>query len=120
MGLTRLTVRVFDLARTAPPFEGEFLVDTGAIDCMVPGDQLLRAGVQPERKSVYELANGESVEYDVGFARFAFLDVETVAPVAFGPPDTEPLLGVVALESAGFIVDPGSQTIRRLRAKPLK
>ena len=45
---------------------------------------------------------------------------ETVAQVIFGPPETEPILGVVALENAGLIVDPVTHQIRRLHAKPLK
>jgi hypothetical protein len=34
--------------------------------------------------------------------------------------ECEPLLGVIALESAGFIVDPKHQRLRKLRARPLK
>jgi hypothetical protein len=44
----------------------------------------------------------------------------TAGRVIFGPDDAEPLLGVTALESAGFTVDPGSQTLKRLPAIPLK
>jgi hypothetical protein len=40
--------------------------------------------------------------------------------VIFGPANAEPLLGVVALESMGVVVDPVSKTLRRLPAKPLK
>jgi predicted aspartyl protease len=120
MGVTQVTVRVSDLVRQGTPFEDEFLADTGAIDCMAPGDRLIGAGIQPEVKSVYELANGESVEYEVGFARIAFAGVETVAPIIFGPRGTQPILGVVALESAGFVVDPVSQELKKVPAKPLK
>ncbi len=120
MGVTHVTVRVSNLARDGTPFEDEFLVDTGAIDCMVPGERLVRAGIRPEQKSVYELANGQSVEYEVGFARIAFNGAETVAPMIFGPADTQAILGVVALESAGFTVDPISQTLKKIPAKPPK
>ena len=34
--------------------------------------------------------------------------------------EAEPLLGVTALESAGFTVDPASQTLKRLPAIPSK
>ena len=120
MGLTHVNVRVSNLTQDAPPFEAEFLVDTGAIDCMAPGDRLLKAGIRPESKSLYELANGEAVEYEVGFARIAFNGAATVAPIIFVPPGTQAILGVVALESAGFVVDPTTQAIRRMPAKPLK
>ena len=93
-------------------------MDTGSIDCMAPGDKLLAAGVVPEGKNVYELANGPPIEY--GFARVAFFGGETVAQVIFGPAGTEAILGVVALENSGVVVDPVSRTLRRLHAKPLK
>jgi predicted aspartyl protease len=102
------------------PYEAECLVDTGAVDCMAPADQLRRAGIKPEGKAVYELANGQPVEYEYGFARIKFVGSETVAQVIFGPPDVEPILGVVALENAGITVDPVTKTLKRLPAKPLK
>jgi predicted aspartyl protease len=66
------------------------------------------------------LANGQPVEYEYGFARVSFLGAETVAPIIFGPPNIEPILGVVALEGTGFVVDPVSKTLKRVAAKPLK
>jgi clan AA aspartic protease len=108
------------LSRKKKPYVAEFLVDTGAIDCMAPRDKLLQAGVRPERRKVYELANGDSVEYDIGFARLSFMGDETVAQVIFGPPHTEPILGVVALENVSIVVDPATQQLKRLHASPLK
>jgi len=120
MGVTHVTVSVSDLARQGTPYEGEFLVDTGAIDCLVPRDRLTEAGVKPERRKVYELANGEPVEYEIGFARVSFMGEDTVVQVIFGPPNAEPILGVVALENVGIVVDPVSQQLKRLHASPLK
>lgn len=40
--------------------------------------------------------------------------------VIFGEPDTEPLLGVTALESVGIEVDPVNQRLKRLPAVRLK
>lgn len=118
MGLTYVTTKVTNLARSGNPYETEFLV--GAIDCLVAREHLLGAGVEPEGKAVYELVNGQPVEYEFGFARVCFFGEETVSKVIFGPSDTEPLLGVTALESAGVIVDPVTKELRRLPAKPLK
>jgi clan AA aspartic protease len=101
-------------------FEGEFLVDTGAIDSLVPEDKLEAAQVLRERKKVYELANGEPAEYEIGFARVSFMGEETVVQVIFGPAGAEPILGVVALENVGIVVDPVSQRLKRLHASPLK
>ena len=120
MGLTHVTTTVWNLTKQGTPYEAEFLVDTGAVDCLAPGDALLAAGVMPEGKAVYELANGQPIEYQYGFARISFLGEETVSPVIFGPQGAEPILGVVALESMGVVVDPITKTLKRLHAKPLK
>jgi clan AA aspartic protease len=120
MGLTHVTVAVSDLLKSAAPFEGEFLVDTGSIDCLAPGDRLLAAGIRPEGKAVYELADGTPIELEYGFARIEFLGEQTVAQVIFGDTQSEPILGVVALENVGLVVDPVSKTLKRLHAKPLK
>lgn len=120
MGVTHVTTRISNLAQDAASWEADFSVDTGAIDCMAPRDRLIEAGIHSEGKAVYELANGEPVEYEYGFARIAFLGAETVTQVIFGPPDTEPILGVVALENTGVTVDPVTRTLRRMHARPLK
>jgi predicted aspartyl protease len=121
MGLTHITVKISALAdKSATPFEAEFLVDTGSIDCLAPAEKLRAAGVHPEGKRVYELANRQPVEYEYGFARVAFFGDETVAQVIFGPPNVEPILGVVALENTGVVIDPVTRDLKRLPAKPLK
>lgn len=111
---------VFDLAKSAAPYEGEFLVDTGAIDCSAPRYALLAAGIKPEGKAVYELADGTPVDLEYGFARIAFVGEETVAQIMFGAPGSEPILGAVALENVGVVVDPVTKTLKGLHAKPLK
>ena len=120
MRVIQVTVSVSNLAREGTPYEGEFLVDTGAVDCMAPKDRLIEAGIAPEGKAVYELANGEPVEYEYGFARISFLGEETVAQVIFGPEGIEPILGAVALENVGLTVAPATRTLKRRHAKPLK
>ena len=120
MGATHVTAQVFDLTRAHSPFVAEFLVDTGSLHCLAPASGLRKAGVAPEGKQTYELASGEPVEYQYGFARITFLGDETVTPIIFGPEDAEPLIGVIALEATGVMVDPRSQTLRRLPAVPLK
>lgn len=120
MGLTKVTVTVSNLSKSKPGYEETFLVDTGSIDCMAPASGLIKAGIQKEGKDVYELANGEPVEYEYGFARIGFLGSETVAQIIFGPENTEPILGIVALENVGIAVDPVSRELKRMTAKSLK
>jgi clan AA aspartic protease len=119
MGLTHVTVAMASLGGRKR-YTAEFLVDTGAIDCLVPARHLRRIGIKQEGRDVYELATGETIELPVGFARVRFMGAETVTKVIFGDDDAEPILGVVALESTGIGVDPVSRTLRKMTAKPLK
>jgi len=120
MGLTRVTVTISDLGKARKPYENEFLVDTGVVDCLVPASKLKKAGVKPEGRSVYELADGTPVEYEFGFARVSFMGAETVAQIIFGPEDAEPILGVVALENTGIGIDPRTKRLLKMTAKSLK
>ena len=120
MGHTHVTVAVSNLQRSKPAYTASFLVDTGAIVCLAPGEELRKAGIEPEGREAYELANGAPVEYDYGFARISFMGSDTVTKIIFGPDQVEPLLGVTALESVGIGVDPVTQTLKRYAALPLK
>lgn len=119
MGTTHVTVELAPLAGKKS-WQGEFLVDTGAIDCLAPAAELRRIGVRQQGRDVHELANGEPVEMPFGFVRVRFMGSETVSKVVFGADGVEPILGVTALESTGIGVDPVSRTLRRMTAKPLK
>ena len=119
MGLTRVAVRLLG-SGSQETYTEDFLVDTGCMDTMAPASALKRIGIQPVGKEVYELANGELVEYDYGIAEMTFMGEVIGTRIIFGPDEGEPLLGVVALESAGFIVDPKKERLRKLRARPLK
>ena len=120
MGLTKVTTRLVNITDAERFYEEVFLVDTGATDSMVPGDALDKIGIQRVGKMAYELANGTVKEYSFGLVRIEFMGETTAGRVIFGEPDSEPLLGVTALESVGIIVDPVNKTLKRLPAIPLK
>ncbi len=120
MGVIHVTVAVRPKLRSRKKFEDDFLVDTGATDCMAPGKQLRKAGISPVGRMNYELANGTTASYDFGLAVIEFMGEITSGRVIFGPDGCEPLLGVTALESVGILVDPANQKLKRLPAIPLK
>src|SRR5271155_1608139 len=101
-------------------FTADFLVDTGATDSMVPAKGLRKAGIKPVGKTAYELADGQVKEFEFGLATIRFMGEITSGRVIFGDDDTEPLLGVTALESVGILVDAANKTLKRLPAIPLK
>ena len=120
MELIHVTVCLRAMQKSRKKYEADFLVDTGATDCMAPASKLRRAGVRPRGRMTYELANGSTVEYDFGLAEIEFMGELTSGRVIFGPEKCEPLLGVTALESVGIVVDPATQRLKRLPAVPLK
>lgn len=121
MGLTRIavTVRKFGSEGEAS-YTATFLVDTGSIDSMIPASELKKLGIEPSRTEFYEMASGKLEKFEVGFAKFEFLGKETPVQIMFGPDDAEPILGVLALEAAGFVVDPVAERLKQLPARSLK
>ena len=95
-------------------------MDTGAIDCLAPANQLRAIGLEPRGKRTYELADGSEIVLDIGVATVEFMGEVVGATVIFGQDNAEPILGVTALESVGIEVDPQSQRLKRLPAVRLK
>ncbi|MCG3179928.1 MAG: hypothetical protein BIFFINMI_02278 [Phycisphaerae bacterium] len=120
MGVTHVTVTVRNPAEPQKTWEGLFLVDTGAVDCLVPGNRLREIGLVPRSQRVYELADGSEIKMDITTAEIEFMGELVGSTIIFGPDDAEPILGVTALESVGIEVDPRSQRLKRLPAVRLK
>jgi len=120
MGLTHVTVTLTSIRTPNGLYEADFLVDTGATDCLAPSSELKRFGVQPIGTTVYELADGRMQEYPFGLVEIAFMGEVTAGRVIFAPDDAEPILGVTALGSVGITIDPANRTPKRLPAIALK
>lgn len=120
MGLIHVTTILKAHQDAKERYEADFLVDTGATNCMAPCSALEKAGIVRRGRMAYELANGDTVEYDFGLAEIEFMGELTSGRIIFGPDDSEPILGVTALESVGILVDPIKQILKRMPAIPLK
>ena len=120
MGAVQVTVGIRNPAEPDRVWEGLFLVDTGATDCLIPRQYLESIGIAPQGHRVYELADGSEVRLGIAVARVEFMGEFVGATIMFGGPDSEPLLGVTALESVGIEIDPRNQTFKRLPAVRLK
>lgn len=120
MGIIHVTAALASTRSEATPYEADFLVDTAPLRCLAPASALEAAGIERRSTRRYELANGESVDFEVGFAELGVLGQETVTEVIFGPENAEPLIGVFGLEALGIVIDPVSQKLKRLHALPLK
>lgn len=120
MGAIHVTVGIRNLAEPDRVWEGLFLVDTGATDCLVPRQHLESIGLMPTGYRVYELADGSEARLGIAAAQVEFMGEFVGATIVFGEPEAEPLLGVTALESVGIEIDPRNQTLKRLPAVRLK
>ena len=120
MGVTHVTATVRNPGNPDRLWEGLFLVDTGSVDCLVPGKHLREIGLEPKGKRSYELADGSEITMDATVADIEFTGDFVGATVVYGADDTEPILGLTALESMGIEIDPHTQRLRRLPATRLK
>ncbi len=120
MGTTHVTVAIRNPAEPDRVWEGLFLVDTGAVDSLVPRPHLEGIGLTPLGQRIYGLADGSEHRMDVTVARVEFMGEIVGGTIVFGEAGAEPLLGVTALESVGIEVDPHNQTLRRLPSTRLR
>lgn len=120
MGVTHVTVAIRNPAEPERSWEGLFLVDTGAIDSLVPKDSLESIGLKPKAQRTYELADGSEVKMDITTADIEFMGEIVGGTIIFAEPGTEAILGVTALESVGIEVDPQNQKLKRMPATRLK
>jgi aspartyl protease family protein len=120
MGTTHVTVSVRNPAEPDRVWEGLFLVDAGAVDCLVPAKHLHEIGLRPKGQRTYELADGSEIKLDISTADIEFMGEIVGSTVIYGADDAEPILGVTALESVGIEVDPRNQRLKRLPAPRLK
>ena len=120
MGLTHVQVTIRNPADAERSWAGAFLVDTGAIDSLVPRPQLESIGLRPKGQRTYGLADGREVKMDITVAELEFMGEIIGSTIVVGEEGTEPLLGVTALESMGIEIDPGNQQLRKLPSIHLK
>lgn len=120
MGTTYTTVTLRAFNNGDKTYTDRFLVDTGTIDCVVPASRLTELGVTVFGQEQNELADGRQVTFGFGFVQIEVMGKHTAGRVVFGPENSEPLLGVVALESAVLKVNPVTQQLEKLPASLLK
>ena len=130
MGATYVDVTIRNPADLQRSWTGAFLVDTGAclrvsarrqaFDSLVPMARLEAIGLKPKGRREYTLADGTRINLEITTADLEFEGEVVGGTIVYGEDGAEPLLGVTALESGGFEVDPRNQELKRLPAILLK
>ena len=95
------------------------MVDTGSVATWVPRKLLEQIDVKPEKRQVYQMANGQQVYRDVGYAIIRVGQRETVDEVVFAEKGDYVLLGARALEGMLLWVDPQNKKLIEIEASPV-
>ena len=120
MGAIYVDVTIRNPAEPQRSWTGKFLVDTSMFDSLVPRSHLEAIGLKPRGRREYVLTDGKPVSLDITVAEIEFEGEGVGGTIVYGDESAEPLLGVTALESGGFEVDPRNEELKRLPAVLLK
>lgn len=115
MGTTTKHFIVKKSREASKKIEVKFLIDSGAVYSLVPGEQLETLGIKPYKTMEFVLADGSSISRQVGDAYYEYKGDGGAAPVIFGEKGDEPLLGVTALESLGLVLNPFKRELYPMR-----
>lgn len=115
MGLTHIDGEV--TGPTGKSIRVTFLVDSGASYCVLPEQAWKTIELTPLRSQVFFLADGTRLEREVSGCRLKAAGAEGDVPVILGKPGDEALLGVVALEVLGLMLDPFQRKLQPLKGR---
>lgn len=101
-----MNVRLAPVVGDAPFREVSLLVDTGATHSILSRQVLNEMGAIPSEHTDFLLANGQTVERDIGWVRIAVDGRTAYTPVVFGEASDQTVLGAIALETLGLQADP--------------
>ena len=113
VGLTYVLATVINPAEPDRTWQADFLVDTGAMSCVVPESALLSIGIVPRAATEIYLFDGSSQRRWVASAEFELLGDSAPSRVIFGEDGEEPIIGLTLLESLGLIVDPFAEQLHK-------
>ena len=116
VGLTYVPATVINPAEPDRTWQADFLVDTGAMSCVVPQSALLSIGVMPYTARAVFLFDGSSQRRLIATAQFELLGDIARSDVILGEDGEEPIIGLLVLESLGLIVDPFAEQLHRRSA----
>lgn len=114
MGLTSLVVRVTNPGDPRRFADLDMLVDSGAVFAVVPAPVLRRVGIRARKRERFRLADGTTISRRIGTAELRYDGHVGGATVIFGEPGDACLLGALALESLGLMLDPVRRALRPL------
>lgn len=95
------------------------LVDTGSEATWIPRRELEKAHIQPEKRQLFQMANGPWIHRDVGYGVLRVSDRETVDEIVFAEPGDYVLLGARSLEGLLLWVDSPNKRLIEIEGHPV-
>ncbi len=114
MGITTVTVAVKNPNQPKRRVKTDLLVDTGSILTWISEKKLQKLGMKPRRARKFKTIEGRIVTRSTGPALLSYDGAETDIEVVYAHPEDAEVLGVTALESLGYRVDPVSQKLEQV------
>ena len=105
MGLTQVKIIIENPLKKFEE-EVELIVDTGATLPWIPRKILEKIGAEPIGRRKFKTISGELIERQVSFVKMKYGESEAIVEVVMAEEGDVPVLGVVALESMGYRVNP--------------
>jgi predicted aspartyl protease len=112
MGVTTIVLTVKRAREAKKSRKVSVLVDSGAVYSVVSGRVLRALGCRPYRQRDFFLADGTKIARRIGDAYFEYRGVGGAAPVIFGEPGDQDLLGVTTLGALELVLDPFRRELR--------
>lgn len=114
MGLTHLKATIANPANPRRMARLTFLIDSGAIYSVVPGNTLRRLGIKAHSTCTFTHAYGTEIKRRIGDTLFLIYGKKGSSPIIFGKKGDSALLGSVSLEALGLMLDPIQRVLRPL------
>ena len=112
MGFTYVEVNLYNPANPEKNAKVNLLVDSGALFTSIPRELVQRLGLEAMERRKLKVYGGAVLERDIGGAVIEYQGHRAVAPVIFGEPQDTSVLGVTALESLGYELDPVTKKLK--------
>src|SRR5262249_59835827 len=106
VAMTQIAGRVTAPEGRRPAVKVRFIVDSGAVYSVLPMSVWTRLGLSRRRTAQFSLADGTIIDRGVSRCTFEIAGVSETSPVILGGPHDAPLLGLVALETPGPMLNP--------------
>ena len=93
--------------------------DAGSEATWIPRKELAKADIKPEKRQTFQMANGQWIYRDVGYAIVRVGDRETIDEIVFAEAGDYVLLGARALEGLLLWVDSKNKKLIEIEAHPV-